>query len=53
MIVEELGKLVKCVLPDINLELFGSSAMGLALLSSNVNININIEDTETNQVQYM
>lgn len=49
IIIEELGKLVKHVLPDINLELFGSSAMGLALLSSNVNININIEDTETNQ----
>ena len=38
-----------CV-PDVTIELFGSSASGFAVITSNVNLNINIPGAQEKQV---
>lgn len=49
-VAEELYTLVKPVIQDAFIELFGSSRMNCALKSSDVNLNVNIEDTEISNV---
>lgn len=52
-IIQDLDKLVKPVFSNVFAELFGSSGMDCALLTSDVNITINIEETEISQVRFI